>query len=244
MTDLIRYAAFNLLLAAGLVVLAVPFAARRRAAPCLAFVAVSTVQTVALAGPLVLGWRLGHWNWIGKLASIATSLVAIRILHLTRTEIGLVLPRGRTGWLASITGLAGGLILVISFVLVFGPNPIPDAETLAFQASMPGLDEELAFRGVGMALLARGYPTTRFALPVWALPVVMTSIPFTMVHVVNIEHGHMGLQIGAALYVLPMGLLLALIRVGSSSLVGCVLAHNATNVMGFLAAFALPATAP
>ena len=127
-------------------------------------------------------------------------------------------------------------------MLVLGPNPRPDAETLAYQATMPGLDEELAFRGLGMALLARGFPVTRIGN--WVLPLAITSLQFTAVHAVNIEHGHLGLALAAARFILPMGLLLGLIRIGSGSLLGCVVTHNAVNLTGYLAAFVLPAASP
>ena len=238
--DLILYEAFVLVLTAGLVLLACPFAAERRAVPLLGFVALALLQTLVLTVPLALGWHLGRWNWIGKLASIGVGLAAIPLLRLSRTDTGLVWPQGRSAWLVSAAGLLAGLILVALFALVLGPNPHPDAETLAYQASMPGLDEKLAFRGLGMALLARGLPATR--LPDWVLPLAVTSLQFTAVHVVNIEHGHLGLALQAAWFILPMGLLLCLIRVGSGSLLGCVVTHNAVNLTGCLTAFVLPAT--
>ncbi len=95
-----------------------------------------------------------------------------------------------------------------------------------------------------MALLVRGFPATRLALPVWALPVAITSLQFTAVHVVNLEHGRLGLAMNAIRFVPPIGLLLALIRVGSSSLLGGVVTHNAVNLSGYLAAFLLPAARP
>ncbi len=239
--NLIVYETFILLLTAGLVSIAYPFATERRLGPLVAFVAIAMIQTAVLTLPLALGWRIGHWNWIGKLASVVTGLAALPVLRLTRREVGLVLPRGRSGWGRSLLGLIIGLLFVSVFAVLLGPNPRPSAETIAYQATMPGLDEELAFRGIFMALLARGYPAVRFGLPVWTLPVAITTLHFTIGHVVNIEHGHLGLAIGSAAFALPIGLLLALIRVGSSSLLGGVVTHNAVNVAGDLAAL-LPAT--
>ena len=240
--DLIVYETFIFLLTTGLVSIAYPFATERRFGPLVAFVAIAMMQTAVLTIPLALGWRVGHWNWIGKLASIVAGLAVLPVLRLTRREVGLVLPRGRSGWIRSVLGLIVGLLFISLFVLVLGPNPRPNLETIAYQATMPGLDEELAFRGIFMALLARGYPTLRFGLPVWTLPVAITTLHFTMGHVVTIEHGHLGLAIGAAPFVLPIGLLLALIRVASASLLGSVVTHNVVNVAGDLAAFLLPTT--
>ena len=117
-----------------------------------------------------------------------------------------------------------------------------DAETLADQATMPDLDEELAFRGLGMAMLTRGFPVTRIANRV--IPLAITSLQFMALHVVNIEHDHLGLTLGAAWFVLPMGLLLGLIRIGSASLLGCGVTPDAVNMTGCLAALVLPAASP
>ena len=238
--DLVVYETFIFLLTAGLVSIASPFATERRLGPLVAFVAVAMIQTAVLAIPLALGWRVGHWNWIGKLASVATGLAVLPVLRLSRREVGLVLPHGRSGWGRSLLGLIVGLLFISVFVVLFGPNPRPSVETIAYQATMPGLDEELTFRGIFMALLVRGFPAPRFNLPVWTLPVAITTLHFTMGHVVTIEHGHLGWAIGAALFVLPIGLLLALIRVGSCSLLGSVVTHNAVNVAGYVAVL-LPA---
>ncbi len=234
--DVVEYEAFVLVLTGSLVLLAWPLAAARRVLPLMAFIAIAVVQTLAAILPLTLGWRVGHWNWTGKLASLITSLVAMRVLALTRDEVGLVWPRGRFGWVGSAAGLVGALVCVVGFVWLNGPHARPSVETVTFQATMPGFDEELAFRGLGMALLWRGFPSLRFGLPIWTLPVAITSVQFTMVHVVNLEHGHFGWAPGAAGFVLPIGLLLALIRVGTGSLLGGVVTHNAVNVLGFVAA--------
>ena len=239
--DFAVYEVFVLLLTAGLVSFAYPFATERRLGPLAAFVALAMAQTAVLTIPHRLGWQVGYWNWIGKLASVLTGLAVLPLLRLTRAEVGLVPPRGRSGWACSAVGLVVGLLFVSFFILLLGPNPRPSVETIAYQATMPGLDKELAFRGIGMALLVRGFPAVRFGLPVWTIPVAITTLHFTMVHVVNIEHGHLGWAVGAALFVLPFGLLLALVRVASSSLLGSVVTHNAVNVAGFLAAFLLPA---
>lgn len=234
---LVLYMGWTLVLTGGLVLLALPFATERHAAPLLAFVAVAVLQTAVLVVPLVFGWHLGQWNWSGKIASICVGLAAIRVLGLTRTEVGLVLPAGRRAWLVSAAGPLLAMLLVLAFTVVVGPNDRPNAETLAYQATMPGLDEELAFRGIGMALLARGLGRPRLGLPKWALPLAITSLWFTAAHVVAIEHGHLALMPAAATFVLPMGILLALIRVGSGSLLGGLLGHNAVNVLGDCTAF-------
>ena len=237
MVGLLLYEAFILVLTTGLILVVSPFASERRIAPLGAFVVLSLLDALCLLVPLLNGWRIGQWNWIGKFASIALGFAAILLLQLKNTELGLILPRSRRSWLASAAGLLIGLLLTTLFVLLFGPNPKPDLPTLAYEATMPGIDEELWFRGVYMALLVRGFPRVRFEMPRWMGPLVITSLQFTAVHVVTLDHGHLGLSMMAALSVLPFGILLAATRVASGSLLGGVLTHNVTNVAGDLSGF-------
>ena len=237
MEGLLLYEAFILVLTTGLLLVVLPLASKRRIAPLGAFVVLSLLDALCLLVPLLNGWRVGQWNWIGKLASILFGVAAILFFRLEKTELGLILPRSRYGWLASAAGLLIGLLLTTSFVLLFAPNPRPDLPTLAFEATMPGIDEELWFRGIYMALLVRGFPSIRFGMPRWIVPLVITSLQFAVVHVVTLNHDHLGLSLIAAVYVLPVGILFAAIRVASGSLLGGVLTHNATNVAGDLSGF-------
>ena len=239
--DLFFYGLWTLVLTTGLVAPALPLAAERRAGPLTAFVGYAVIQTVALLCPFALGWQIGRFNWVGKVLSICVSLVAIRLLRLSRAEVGLVLPNGKRGWAASGVGLGAAILLGVILVLVFGPNGRPSAETLAFEATMPGLDEELAFRGIAMALLTQGLAKPRSRLPAWGLPLAITSVWFTIGHVVGLDHGH--LVVGPAqvmVAILAAGVLLTLIRVGSFSLLGCVVAHNTLNILVYVASYVFP----
>ena len=235
--SLLLYEAFILVLTTGLLLLLSPFANERKMAPLGTFVALSMLDALCLLFPLLIGWRVGQWNWIGKFASISLGLAAILFLRLGKTELGLIVPRSRRTWLVSVAGLFISLLLITLFVLLFGPNSKPNVPTLAYEATMPGVDEELWYRGIYMALLMRGFPRVRFRMPTWVVPLVITSLQFTAVHVVTIDHGHLGLAMMGAMFVLPIGLLLAAIRVASGSLLGGVITHNATNVFGALLAF-------
>ena len=188
--DLILYGLWTLVLTTGLVVLALPLAAERRAGPLVAFVGFAVIQTVVLLGPPALGWQVGRFNWVGKVLSIGVGLLAIRLLQLTRADVGLVLPKGKRGWIATGLGLAAAVLFYLILVFVLGPNGRPTAETLAFEATMPGLDEELAFRGITMALLTQGLARARLGLPDWGLPLAISSIWFTIGHMVSLDHGH------------------------------------------------------
>lgn len=179
------------------------------------FVLFMAADGVALAAaPAWLHTRVGHWNWMGKVLSILLSVAVAKGVGLGQREIGLVSPEARRGWAWT---WAGVLVATIFSVLVsygFRDHVPPTLETLAFQATMPGLDEELAFRGVGLAVLLRGY-----AGPARSWPgVVVTTLVFGAIHTSYVSDGRLEFTFLPLLYVLPMGLLLAVVRMKSGSL--------------------------
>ena len=117
------------------------------------------LYSIAEVAPHLAGPRVGHWNWLGKAAGIAVSLACWRAAGLTRDEVGWRLPRTRIEWAVAAGGIAvlAGLSTVER--LAGGGVHSYDTETLVFQATMPGLDEELAYRGVLLAMLIRAFPS-------------------------------------------------------------------------------------
>ncbi len=85
----------------------------------------------------------GHWNWTGKVFSLFLSSIVIYSMKLSPDAVGL-----RKQEDSKIAWIGIGLFIVWGFCLglLFKPGA-PDAETLAFQATMPGLVEEIAIRG-------------------------------------------------------------------------------------------------
>lgn len=183
---------------------------------------------VLAAVPAWFHARIGHWNWTGKVLSILLSLVVMKVVGLDRREIGLVSPDGRRSWMWTWAGVLAATIFSVLVNYTFRDHVAPTAEALAFQATMPGFDEELAFRGVGFALLMRGY--TGPARP-WA-SVMVTTLVFGFIHTSHINQGRLGFDFLPLLYVLPIGLLLAVVRLKSGSLLGPLLAHNLSNTIG------------
>jgi uncharacterized protein len=82
--------------------------------------------------------------------SLALAIAVVRFARVSTGALGLrLLPdHAQLAWLA----LLGFVIWGAALGFVFKPGA-PDAETLAFQATMPGLAEEFAYRGIAPALL-------------------------------------------------------------------------------------------
>jgi hypothetical protein len=165
------------------------------------------------------------WNWTGKLASIALALVAIAVLRLRRDEVGLVMPRA---WCATLIAIA--VAFHVAMNLVFATGEPTTIETVLFQATMPGLAEELAYRGVAFALVARAFGGAK--LPA----AIVTTCAFAIVHAISTDNASRGFYVMPFLFAAALGAWFAWIRTRSGSVLGGMLAHNGANVAGTLAA--------
>jgi hypothetical protein len=100
-------------------------------------------------------------------------------------------------------------------------EPIP-AGTWLFVATMPGLAEEVAFRGVLLAAAERAAPAARV---VAGVPVSLGAALLTAAFV-----GLHGFGVGMLVSVLPGSLLYLWLRLRTGSLLVPVVAHNLWNL--------------
>ncbi len=223
------YCVLNMLSVCILAALVAPFARRCRIGTLGLLCAFVAADTLVLVAPLLLGWRVGHWNWTGKLASIALSLTVMR-LCLGRAEVGWQRPATRRAVAWTVAGVLVAAALAVPAELL-EPSGYPDLETFLFEATLPGLDEELALRGIGFALLLRALSDGPQDGRAPLLATLVSTLWFTTAHVLNLDHGHLRVSWHRILDVLPLGLWFTVIRLRSASLLGGVLAHNATNLV-------------
>ena len=171
------------------------------------------------------------WNWTGKSAALVGSLAvaAHPALGLRRSGVTLVQDR---------RGLTGALILSVLLVLIFGGLAVwmggegGSAEDFAFQLTMPGLEEELFYRGVLLLMLneAFGRPLRVLGAPMgWAA--IVTSLAFGLDHAFG--YGADGFSFDPLTLALTGGpaLILVWLRAKTGSLLLPVLLHNYANVV-------------
>ena len=168
-----------------------------------------------------------HWNWTGKLLSLALSALIIVALRLSPITIGLTLKHRHTkiGLIALLLFIAWGTCLG----LLFKPGA-PDAETLAFQVTMPGLSEELVYRGIAPALLLG---LIRHKGPTEGIPwvvILVTSVIFGAWHGLNYSDGKFGFDVMSALFPFIGSIPGGWLRFKTGSLVFPVLAHSLANL--------------
>jgi hypothetical protein len=207
----------------------------------LAVVLISLTDSMATLLPLMdkhLQFAGVHWNWSGKIiaigvmASIALAFIVKR--QFQARDFGITLRQAPgTGRALLTVAIPYLILLAVLTATMFGETKPQSAETIWYEATMPGLAEELAWRGVLLALLDRIF-TGRFALGKVELGygAIALSIVFGLVHGVGFDnHFKMQLSVVGGLTAGLTGFLLAWLRTRTKSLVFPILLHNATNVI-------------
>lgn len=178
-----------------------------------------------------------RWNWAGKVYSLVFAAVTMVLFGLNAKATGLVLPQRnvRTGALALIPLIVMGVVLA----MVHQPAP-PSGETIAFQLLMPGLAEELAFRGVAPALLLgllrNQDPPDRTP---WVV-ICIAAIPFGAAHALSYSGGAFGFDLSQGLWTASGGIIYGWLRFSTGSLLFPLLAHSLTNVAFALTPLIVP----
>lgn len=169
------------------------------------------------------------WNWAGKLAAFAGTLIVMSLPMFGWKRCGMTLDQG-PHWrgAAALFAVLSGLFF---WMALAGVDGRPDsAETIAFQWTMPGLDEEFFYRGTLLLALNEAFPPKSRLL---GAPIgyggILATILFGLTHAVSCKAGAFGFDLMSfAITGLPAFLLLWL-RERTGSLVLPVLGHNIAN---------------
>ncbi|PTS95164.1 CPBP family intramembrane metalloprotease, partial [Pedobacter sp. HMWF019] len=177
------------------------------------------------------------FSWIGKILSLATSLVIIySVSKSNRQEIGF------TTKMNSKKQVIIGLSFFFSFLLfdfifkiiLFPKGGHFDLETFAFQATLPGLTEELAFRGISLWLLEMVFP------PKWTFKgikfgwgFIIVTVLFGVVHGVFLTANYaFKFDLITIVYLaLISSLSVGILRKFSGNIIYPILGHNTINIM-------------
>lgn len=173
----------------------------------------------------------GDWNWQGKILALAASLVVIALPGFGRRETGLTVVQapGSLKPALPVVGFYVGLFLILALIF---PNEGLSVEALAFQLTMPGLEEEVFYRGVLLVALGRAFAgRVRFLGVDWGLGAILSCVLFGLAHAFGFSDGEFSFD------PLTMGLtavpsLIALwLALKTRSLVLPVLLHNFGNAV-------------
>jgi hypothetical protein len=185
-----------------------------------------------------------YYNWLGKLLQFLWPLVVVYIFKwMTSKEVGFCLPKKSSDWiLAGILGLGIPTFFFLIDLLFGGEsNPTPFfLKSILFQFSMPGLAEELVYRGIILAIFNRYFdkPWKIFNVSIgWGL--ICTTLLFTAVHVVIFfpRTGEIRWDFTPFIPVFFTGFILGWLREKTKSVWPSVLMHNFVNGFSVLGKF-------
>ncbi len=173
-----------------------------------------------------------HWNWLGKLFSASVVIAAILLLPKPmRREAGLRWRQKEGSLWPALMCI--GLICAFSWGLEAWSADGTDTslERLAFQGLMPGLDEELFFRGLFLALLLRTFEErfTILGAPIGPAAAIVTFI-FAAGHGIAVLDGAIDFDVMAFLVTGTIGAGLLWIRQRTGSVLLAIVAHNLVNL--------------
>lgn len=174
----------------------------------------------------------GDWNWQGKLAALAATLALAALPVLGWRASGLTWRQDHLKGPLVVAGLYA--LLFVGLALAF-PNEPADAETLAFQLTMPGLEEEAFYRGVLLLALDRAFTGRVRLLGVdWSWGAALSCALFGLAHAFGVSKGAISFEpLVFALTAAP-SLIAVWLRLRTGSLLLPVLMHNLGNAVSLL----------
>lgn len=171
-----------------------------------------------------------HWNWQGKIFALVATLMVASLPGFGWRQAGLTLVQAK-GSLGSclVVALLYGLFFV-TIALIFPDDGQFSLETLAFQLTMPGIEEEAFYRGVLLLALDRAFTARVTLLGVeWGWGAVLSCALFGLDHALSFSHGHFDFEpLIMALTALP-SFIAVWLRLRSGSVLIPVLLHNFGN---------------
>lgn len=178
------------------------------------------------------------WNWEGRIFSTLILLALAIFLFRRRWEVtGLTLDQRGPAPLAAlaVSLLLCALFAAAAFWMVPGPMLL-SGEDIAFQATMPGFEGELFFRGLLLGALdqAFGRPLKILAVPMgWGA--VASAMLFAAAHSLALSPGLvLAMDISQSAWLFPAGLILAWIRNATGSIAMPVIVHNWANAVFYV----------
>ncbi len=223
-----------LLLAGGLIGLA----DRARFSPrwllvAAALVAVNDITLTRFYGtmPDIVG---GDWNWQGKLLALAATLAIAGLPAFGWRRVGLTLAQAPGSLRAALPVLALYCGFFVVIALVFPGDPA-SGEDVAFQLTLPGLEEEPFYRGILLFALDRAFAgRVRFLGVDWGWGAVLSCVLFGMTHAFGFSNGAFSLDpMIMALTALP-AFIGVWLRLRTGSLLLPVVMHNFGNSFSML----------
>lgn len=177
--------------------------------------------------PDVIG---GGWNWQGKVLALAITLAIAAHPRLGWERSGITLRQRRQGRPLTYLVFAVTVALFAALALLL-PDEAVDRQTLAFQLTLPGLEEEAFYRGLLLLAFDRALGVRRILGAEMGWGGLLATLAFGLAHAFAIEGGAVDFSLDAFAFTAGPSLILLWLRARTGSILLPVLAHNLANCL-------------
>jgi uncharacterized protein len=172
-----------------------------------------------------------RWNWQGKALALVATLAIASLPGFGWKRSGLTLRQAKGSLRPSLMVAVGYIAFFVVIGLMF-PNEPASAETIAFQLTMPSLEEESFFRGLLLLALYEAFAGRwRFLGVDWSWGAVLSCALFGLVHAFGYSDGTFHFDpLIMALTALP-SFVAVWLRLRTGSLLIPAILHSAGNTI-------------
>jgi membrane protease YdiL (CAAX protease family) len=228
--------AFLQLLVIGLLILLTGYSLKHKDQRFLIVFCLLFLLDAIIVGSLNISVVAGQkWNWIGKSGSLLWIVIFIFTTRL--------LTKKDVGWTLSIINPKG--VLIIIAVILFGRLAIRlffqgfnsgyNIETFIYEATLPGIAEEIVFRGILLGLLNKVFLKRWIVLRTFfGKGLIVTSILFGLVHGLSLNRSWIP-DLNSQRFIMTgaMGFAFGIVKEKSKSLIPGILFHNLWNIIAY-----------
>ncbi len=173
----------------------------------------------------------GDWNWQGKILALVATLLIAALPAFGWRQVGLTLAQAPGSLKASLP-VALLYIAFFAALAVAFPGEPASVETIAFQLTMPGLEEEAFYRGLLLFALDRAFLSRKRFLGVeWGWGAILSCVLFGLTHAFGFSDGQFSFDpVTMALTAVP-SLIAVWLVLRTRSILLPVLLHNFGNAV-------------
>lgn len=179
----------------------------------------------------------GRYNAEGKLASFAFLLGAgLLIFRGDAKAIGLTFSQSGPAPIPGLAVAAGTALATVAFMYLYFPGVKTESVAdMAYQLTLPSLDEELLYRGVLLIMLERAFAPALSKL--WSragLAALITTVMFYLTHAMSVSPDWSIVMVWGEIIPLITAALWVYVRIATGSLVLPILLHSLFNGVGYI----------
>ena len=173
----------------------------------------------------------GVWNWQGKGLALLATLAIVALPCFDRREAGFTIAPA-TGSLVAALPVALAYCTFFTFLALIFPNEPATGEDVAFQLTMPSLEEEMFYRGTLLYALDRAFAgRLKFLGVEWSWGALLSCVLFGMAHAFGFADESFSLDLSTMALTAVPAFIAVWLRLRTGSLILPIVLHSFGNAI-------------